>query len=227
MMRGRGRAGLGLWILGAVWLSPLYAWGDSVAIDIGGVTIEASPPPGWCFFSDATFKAVRRRYESIDQKMVVHVFYGDCRQVDANTRTSQMVHDFGSLATPRSYLDRTIDDRRAFLDATAKSIKSRDIDQTVTSLRDKVNKALLGIQVGEVRSLGVVGRDENAVYSGLLTSLKTTEEKFKQVGILGITAIRGRFLTCYVYADYESEETVSALLARAQAQVARLMAENP
>jgi hypothetical protein len=50
----RGRVVLGLWILCSVWLSPLCAWGDSVAIDIGGVTIDASPPPGWCFYPDDT-----------------------------------------------------------------------------------------------------------------------------------------------------------------------------
>ena len=44
---------------------------------------------------------------------------------------------------------------------------------------------------------------------------------------MGITAVKGRLLFCYVYADYENEDTLTALLARAQAQVAQLRSDNP
>jgi hypothetical protein len=225
----RGRVGLGLGVLCAVWLSPFHALADSVAIEIGGgVTIDASPPPGWCFYPDATLKAMLQEYESVEQPLVVHVFYGDCRQVDANTQALQPIHDFGSLTTPRNYPGGGgVDDLRSFLDETAADVQAQDINPTATSVRDKLNKAQLGIQVGEARSLGLVGRDEFAVYSGVLVGSKVAAGEFTQLVIIGITAIKGRILFSYVNADYESEETVNAVLARSQAQVAQLWRANP
>lgn len=221
------RAGLGLWILCALWLFPLRAWADPAAIAIGGVTIQVPLPPGWCVYPDDTLQKVLQAYKSVDQTNEPHVFYGVCEQVDANTRELTRIRDFGYLGTPRDYLDRDVGEPAGFLDEMARTLKSQDLNPEASSMRDKLNKARLGLQVGSMRSLGLVGRDENAVYSGFLTTAKTATEKFQQLGVMGVTAVKGRLLFCYTYADYENEDTLNALLARTQAQVARLRAENP
>jgi hypothetical protein len=219
--------GLGLWILCTLWLLPLRAWGEPVAIDIGGVTVQASPPPGWCVYPDATFKFVLQQYEKVDRTNVPHVFFGDCGQIDANTQAQARIRDFGYLGTPRDYLGYQVGDLGPVLDALAESLKAQDFSPETSSIRDKLNKAEVGIQVGEMRSLGLLGRDERAVYSGLLTNARTATEEYRQIGIVGITAVRGRLLFCYVYADYANDDTLAAVLARAQVQVAQLWSENP
>ena len=223
----RGRVGLGLWVLCALWLQPSCARADPVAIDVGGVTIRMSLPPGWCVYPDATFKLILERYETIDRSVVPHVFYGDCAQVEANTRDQQRIRDFGNLGSPRDYLGRTVHEPGTLLDKIAAALQSQDTGAAMSSMRDRLNQAELGIEVGKIRPLGLVGRDENAVYGGFLTSAKMATEKFRQLGILGITVVKGRLLFSYVYADYENEDTLTALLARAQARVAQLRSDNP
>ena len=132
-----------------------------------------------------------------------------------------------SRAIHRAVNERQLEDLAPLLDAMAETLKAQDFSPETTSMRDKLNKAEIGIQVGEMRSLGLVGRDERAVYSGLLSSAKTATEAYRQVGIAGITAVRGRILICYVYADYENDGTMAAALARAKAQVAQVWSENP
>ena len=131
------------------------------------------------------------------------------------------------MASPRDYLDRDVGEPGSFLDEMAASLRSQEGGDESSSIRDRLNEAELGGEVGRIRQLGLVGRDENAVYGAFLTSAKTATEKFRQLGIMGITAVRRRLLFCYVYADYENKDTLTALLARAQAQVARLRSENP
>ena len=223
----RGRMGLGLWILCALWLSPVCARAEPVAIDIGGVTIQVAPPSGWCVYPEATFKVVLEQYEKVDHSVVPHIFYGDCGQVDANTRAQQRIRDFGNVASPSGYLDRNVGEPGSFLDEMAATLRSQEGGEESSSIRDRLNEAELGVEVGRIRQLGLVGRDENAVYGAFLTTAKTATEKFRQLGIMGVTAVKGRLLFCYVYTDYENEETLTALLARAQAQVAQLRSENP
>lgn len=208
-------------------LSPANAFGQGVALDVGGVTIDFSPIPGWCVYPDPTLRAVLQQYQQTDQTNVAHIFFGDCGQVEANTRHGTRIRDFGYLATPREFLSVEIGNRRGFIDEMAEALRTHDPNPAVMSIRDRLNNAEFDIQVGETRLLGRIGQDENAVYSGLLARLRIGSEKFNQVGVYGLTAIKNRIVTCYIYSDHKDESTVKAALSRAQSQIAQLVNSNP
>jgi hypothetical protein len=223
----RARLTLVLLVLAFAAFSPAGAFGESLAFDVGGVTIRFSPKPGWCVYPKETLQTALDRFYRADQTNVAHTFFGDCRQVAAAAQSQTRIHDYGYFVTPRKYLTSNPGSRSQFVKIMSDALKAQDPYPDLTSILDKLNKAELGFQIGEMRPLGFIDEDQYAVYSGAIQSLTVGSEQFQQVGVWGLTVVNGRMVFSYVYSDFVDESSVLTVIASAKSQVARLIQANP
>ena len=95
-------------------------------------------------------------------------------------------------------------------------------------MKARVEEAVRGVQINQVRSLGVVAEDANACYAALVQRLKA--ETGKEVTIFALfatTFVQGKLVLYYLYSPYRSAQTMTALLAKQKLNVAALLAANP
>jgi hypothetical protein len=101
------------------------------------------------------------------------------------------------------------------------------LDDLKEDLTQRTERALEGLQVNELRSLGVVGEDANACYSAALRNLQAESAQQKlQDMVFAITVLKGKLLFLYVYALHADERTIPALLDRVRTTVAALKEAN-
>jgi hypothetical protein len=95
-------------------------------------------------------------------------------------------------------------------------------------MKARIEEAVRGVQLNQVRSLGVVAEDANACYAALVQRFKA--ETGKDVTIMALfatTLVRGKLVLYYLYSPYRSAQTMTALLAKQKLNVAALLAANP
>jgi hypothetical protein len=106
-------------------------------------------------------------------------------------------------------------DLQAYLDGQKGSIEQR-IGETMQG----------GYQMGQIKSLGILAKDDAGIYSGLLMSQTMAGVPQTIACVIGMTLINGYVVTMNSYRPYENAETYTAMIADMKGDMAALVSMN-
>jgi hypothetical protein len=204
---------------------------------VGQISITLTAPPGQCELDPG--QPGDARIQQITESMLAGAgnrllgFYADCKQLnDWRAGKRALLEDFAQYQTAIAVMDAPAPAVPAEaikqLCSQQREASEKVVAGLATDMKARVEEAVRGVQVNQVRSLGVVAEDANACYAALVQRLKA--ETGKDVTIMALfatTLVRGKLVLYYLYSPYRSAQTMTALLAKQKLNVAALMAANP
>lgn len=126
-----------------------------------------------------------------------------------------------------AFLSDVAADFAGAIDAIAdrkESIQPR-IDRAVELLRE-IDPSAGQIELGEMRSLGMIGQDSYAVYTGVLSRPVAAGQVQPVLSVLALTTVEGYVITVASHRPFAGEEGLEPLLAQTQDFVADLIERN-
>lgn len=101
------------------------------------------------------------------------------------------------------------------------------LDGQKGSIEQRVNQTLQGgYQVGQIKSLGILAKDDAGIYSGLLMSQTTAGVMDNIACVIGMTLINGYVVTVNIYRPYVNTETYTDMVSDMQEDMAELVSAN-
>jgi hypothetical protein len=155
--------------------------------------------------------------------------FADCEQLSAWRSGHKMFLDnHGQYQAPAAMID-TVAPPGVVAEICSELRRQGEkvLDGMKDDLSQRMERAVKGLQVNELRSLGVVGEDPDACYSAALQNLRVEggPEKLQHL-VFAITAVKGKLLFLYVYGLHTGDHTIPALLDRVRTTVTELARAN-
>ena len=200
---------------------------------VGNAKLELPTPPDACFLDlthpyDARFIGVMQELNR-GANLVLAAFT-NCQELVNVRRQSQLaLENYGMVLAPIGQPGETITaDRAAFLDAVAGAIGEEDLFQEVMpGVRKRLESFLPEISIGESRSLGVIGRDSEAVYLGLMMRVSAASGYDTVMAGVVAMSVAGRIaFSVNLYRPHFDDSVFDDLKAEAQAYVRAVLAAN-
>lgn len=218
-------------------LFPLLLSASALAKDatIGKTTVALTLPAGFCDL-DAAQASDARIIKAIETMLAgenrLLAMSADCRQL-AQWREGKrpLLSDFSQYQTSTRMMEaESPPDPQAALKeicATMRAEGEKTMAGLASDMKGRVETALKEVKQNQVRFLGVVAEEPTACYAVIVQRLKA--ETGKDVTLMALSAtmfVKGKIVFYYLYAPYQNNYTVTALLARHKANVAALLAAN-
>ncbi len=202
---------------------------------ISGTTITLVVPAAFCPLdpsnpSDANMLKVVRQAQAGKNYVVTQ--FANCAQLQAwRSGQRKVLDDLGGATTPIQYAGQVLPYTRAQLVTLLAQTYRRQGGALLKGATDDVNRnigsAAKNMKINETKFLGVLAEDKDAVYVGLLQSLRTELGDTKvQIGVTAVTLIKGKMISIAVYTPAVSENSSTEALATARAIVAKTIAAN-
>jgi len=204
---------------------------------VGEAALSLTTPAGQCELDpskpgDARMLEVTERAVSGVGNQVLG-FYADCKQLtDWRTGKRPLLEDFAQYQTLASAASApgpaAPEEAIKQLCSQQREASEKVVTGIATDMKARIEEAVRGVQLNQVRSLGVVAEDANACYAALVQRFKA--ETGKDVTIMALfatTFVQGKLVLYYLYSPYRTAQTMPALLAKQKLNVAALLAANP
>jgi hypothetical protein len=194
---------------------------NTTTIQIGGRQVRLVVAGGHCLLDraydlDRSIFDLATRALAGQNELLLHT--ADCRGLqEARDGRAPHLSDFAQAQVSLQFKSRDLTGQEA---ATA-----REVCQSVRSEGDKAGKQLAldvkervrqleaGIGVNETRTLGVLGEDDSACYSGILMNLRTTAGRPRLIlGVYAMTVLNGRLVFLYRFLGEPQPGAVDRLL---------------
>jgi hypothetical protein len=204
---------------------------------VGQTSVTLTAPSGQCELdpgqpSDARMLQITEStLASVGNRLLG--FYADCKQLnDWRTGKRALLEDFAQYQTAIAAMDAPAPAVPAEaikqLCSQQREASEKVVSGIATDMKARIEEAVRGVQLNQVRSLGVVAEDANACYAALVQRFKA--ETGKDVTIMALfatTFVQGKLVLYYLYSPYRTAQTMPALLAKQKLNVAALLAANP
>ena len=204
---------------------------------VGQTSVTLTAPSGQCELdpgqpSDARMLQITEStLASVGNRLLG--FYADCKQLnDWRTGKRALLEDFAQYQTAIAAMDAPAPAAPAEaikqLCSQQREASEKMVTGIATDMKARIEEAVRGEQLNQVRSLGVVAEDASACYAALVQRFKA--ETGKDVTIMALfatTFVQGKLVLYYLYSPYRSAQTMPALLAKQKLNVAALLAANP
>jgi hypothetical protein len=158
-------------------------------------------------------------------------FYADCKQLTDWRAGKRLLEDFAQYQTAISTLDAAAPAAPEEAIREICSNQRREGEKTLsgvaTDIKSRIEEAVRGVTVNQVRFLGVVAEEPGVCYSAQAQRFKA--ENGKDVTLVSICAtmfIKGKLVHYYLYSPYRSAQTVTSALARHKLNVSALLQAN-
>lgn len=198
---------------------------------IGGEPVQLVLPAGMCRIdlsnpSDAVYiEAIESGLAGTNKLLGA---FAECDQLADWRDSKKMFLEYGYYQTPVGMLDSVATPEMvAEVCRELRTQGEKMLDDLKDDLTQRTERALKGLQVDELRSLGVVGEDEKACYSAALRNqhAESAQQKLQDL-VFAITVLKGKLLFLYLYTPHAGDGTIPALLDRIRATVTALAAAN-
>jgi hypothetical protein len=219
--------------------TPQSSAGESYIV--GSQTFTFDPGQGYCPF-DANASGIDRalldwQSKSLKGTNILLGFFTTCEELTA-LRTAQIkyISKWRSLLAVlrNGKLERAHGvSRGLFIDVMTKSM-ARGVDLDTESLSERMTKALpddvakkIGkVGLSETRQLGVIHRDESALYFAYLLDLSVRDYNKTVAGVTAMTLMKGYMVTFNNYGEFVDRSSIERLLKEAQAVAQDMVARN-
>jgi hypothetical protein len=206
-----------------------FAVFSAASYEVAGRSVAVELPSDYCAI-DKGIRAERELHEVIQQINAgmnrVLVVFVECQElrswrrgeIDALTR-------YGQVLTPARETVFGDLDLSTFLGELRKVM-----DQAFAAgLQDGRSRALAvvpDLEVGEVRSLGVLAQDETAIYAGMAELLERGGGRLVMAGVVSMTLVNQVAVSVNLYRPYDDPASVETLLAEQKRLMEELLRRN-
>jgi hypothetical protein len=202
---------------------------------VGEASITLTAPPGQCELDaklpgDAgMLKTTEDTLTGVGNRLLA--FYADCKQLTDWRAGKRLLEDFAQYQTVIAAVEAQAP---AAPEETIKELctKQREEGEKTMSglspnLKARIEEAVRGVTVNQVRFLGVVAEEPGVCYAAMAQRFKA--ETGKDVTLVAVFAsmfLKGKIVHYYLYSPYRSAQTVTAVLAKHKLNVAALLSAN-
>jgi len=201
----------------------------AASYEVAGRSVAVELPPEYCAV-DEGIRAERELHEVIQQINAgmnrVLVVFVDCREllswrrgeIDALTRYGQVLTPARETVFGDLHMSAFLGELRKVMD-----------EAFAAGLQDGRSRALAvvpDLEVGEVRSLGVLAQDETAIYAGMAELLERGGGRLVMAGVVSMTLVNHVAVSVNLYRPYRDPASVEALLAEQKRFVRELLRRN-
>jgi len=202
---------------------------------IGATSLALTAPPGQCEL-DETKPADANLIRAVESLLAggnkLLGMFANCKQLtDWRAGKRAMLDDFAQYQTLASMMDAAPpaapEDMLKQVCASMRAEGERTVAGLAPDIKTRIEQVLKDVKFNQVRFLGVVGEDPSACYAVMVQRFKAANGKdVTQVALYATTFVKGKIVYYYLFSPYQSNFTVTALLARHKANVAALLAAN-
>jgi hypothetical protein len=212
-------------------LASMATGGSMFKTVIGSAPVQLVLPAGMCQIEPSN-RADAAYVEAIESGLAgtnkLLAAFAECGQLSDWRSSKKMFLEYGYYQVPLGMLDSVATPEMvAEVCRELRSQGEKMLDDLKVDLTQRAERALKGLRVNELRSLGVVGEDSSACYSAALRNLEaeSAQEKLQDM-VFATTVLKGKLLFLYVYAPHRDERTIPHLLDRVRMTITALAAAN-
>ena len=204
-----------------------------------GTTMEMEPPAGQCLiepsasqFDASYFVGMQQLYAGTNKLAAYFIpcdALADLRQGVAtplNTWTAVLLPLSGGqvISAPGHTRTQALD---ALVKAAAGTDMQAYLDGQMGSIEDRVAQVIQrDAYQNQIKSMGVLARDESALYSGLLMTQTLGGQVQSIACVFAMTLINGYMVSVNIYLSYEGPHTFSAMVDMLRGEMATLVNMN-
>ena len=206
---------------------------------IGSDEIKFEPGEGFCALNEekSDFDRVMidwQRKANADKNALIAIFANCARLAALRTGEGKKFGEYGILLSP--YVKGQVQklrgySRKVFLKAMANAIGG-GINFDEGSLNARLNDSLdplLKREVGKIeltdtRLLGLLDKDDIALYTGIIMNVKMGKEKTVNAGVMAMTLVNEYMVQYSLYSEFIDKRTIVMLLDR-QKRISRTFVE--
>ena len=224
---------IALWALCLLY-APHLASAETISIKAGLSTISMPLREGDCVldrerYPDGTMIALLERMHA--SKNILVLSYADCTRLEVWRRNPQnLMEDYGQVFFPKKYeRQRLTIGRRAYVRSVVQAMQGIEaIDDELSEVARKIEEAAPGIQMNELKSLGIIHVSDDVAILGTVQGMAGHDgaSVLLNVGVTAFTLVKGTPLYLGRARIYQSEETIRDLLAEQKALIDALLAAN-
>jgi hypothetical protein len=202
---------------------------QSAALNLG---VALPVPQGHCPMSEqqpAEREIIELTRQINQGRNLVMAMFADCGELESLRNQGRALDNYGGYLAPLSAGTEPLAmPRSQFLAAIAQAVAQQDPVAAIEGeMRERVERANLSLEVGEMAGLGLIHQDDTAVYTGVIQSLVMQDGSSERVvAITGITLVQGHPVSVNLFAPFRDSATLEGLLAAQQQNLARFVAAN-
>lgn len=204
-------------------------------VDVGGRQIRLPLPDGQCLLDrsqnlDRQVLDLATRAIAGSNEMLMHT--AECNNLkNARVGKDKYLNDFAQVQVALQFKSTELKGQEA---QAAKEIcqslrvEGDKIEQQVGGeIKDRVKNLQAGITVNETKSLGVLGEDATACYSGLLMKIQTNTGEHRLImGVYAMGVVNGRLLFLYRFQAEPQAGAVDRLVELQKTAMRNTLAAN-
>jgi hypothetical protein len=204
-----------------------------VTVNIEGRSIRLVVPAGHCALDQN--QEIDRQVLDLTARAIgqndLLLYTTDCRSLtDMRARRLNVLADFSQVQITKAL--RTVDlagqETRSIQQVCNELRTNNDLAKRVDQeIKDRIRDLQQNIAINETRSLGVLGEDSTACYSGALITVSDTNGTRLVIGIYAITVLNGRMMFLYRFNSSPTEGALQRLLDLQRTAVRDHLAANP
>lgn len=194
--------------------------------------LDLPAPDGFCELS-AAYPADRDMLTTAEQLNAGHnrvlSIFADCGELDALRGKGVTLSNYAMYMMPMSAGEAPIMLSRAeVIELLANAFQETDpVGQARDTVRDRIAEADMAIELQELVGLGMLHRDDTALFTGVLTRTAADNGDVDVSAVItGMTLVGGRLVTLNLGAPYEGQQTIDGLLLRQRENLRQLIDAN-
>ena len=194
--------------------------------------LEMPAPNGYCALSPSHF-ADREMLDTTEQLNAGHnrvlAIFAECGQLQAMRAKGAIVSNYAMYLMPLSAGDAPLEMPRAeLIEALAQALNQNDpFARARDTVRERIEEADMAIELQDMVGLGLLHRDDTAVFTGVLTRTAVEGAGIDVSAVVsGMTLISGRIVSLNLAAPYDGQETVDSLLAQQRGNIRQFLDSN-
>lgn len=202
---------------------------------IGQATVKLTAPAGQCELDEtkAGEANIIRTVEGLlagSNKLLG--MFANCKQLtDWRAGKRPVLDDFAQYQTLASMLDAppppAPGEMLKEVCANMRAEGEKTVVGMAPDIKTRIEQVLKDVKLNQVRFLGVVAEEPGACYAVMVQRFKAANGKdVTQVAVYATAFVKGKIVYYYLFAPYQSNFTVTALLARHKVGVAAFLAAN-
>jgi|GEM_PF-5826648 hypothetical protein len=208
--------------------------GHATVFDLPEGQLHFTPPDGFCSLEPDQYESDARLFdlqaEVLRSSNCLVAYVVDCETLAAwRDDPSLGTGDYGLFMLPLSNGElRRFDQlsRAAFLDEMERVYGGIGTGDIRAAIGERARQVLDDLNIGEIRSLGVLDRDDDAIYVGLVGSFDDGGSAYTLAVVMATTLLNGYPASFNLYTGYIDDLTFDDLLARQQTHAQTLVAIN-
>ncbi len=194
--------------------------------------LEMPAPNGYCALSPSHL-ADRGMLHNTELLNAGHnrvlAIFADCGQLDAMRAKGAVVSNYAMYLMPLSAGEEPLEMPRAdLIDALAHALTQDDpFALARDTVQERIAEADMSIELQDMVGLGLLHRDDTAVFTGVLTRTAIDGADVDVSAVVSaMTLVSGRIVSLNLAAPYEGQQTVDSLLAQQRGNIRLLLDSN-